>query len=82
MRFCQKHLPQYDGPIIEAFDAVIPPTTARYVRVKADNTGICPDWHSAAGAKAWLMAGEVVVNPVNKFKGEIFSHAYRLEEIN
>jgi len=60
-----KTSPQYDGPIIEVFDAVIPPTTARYVRVKAENTGICPDWHSGAGAKAWLMAGEVIVNPVS-----------------
>ena len=58
-----KTSPKYDGPIIEVFDAVIPHTTARYVRVKADNTGICPDWHPGAGAKAWLMAGEVVVNP-------------------
>ena len=58
-----KTSPKYDGPIIEVFDAVIPHTTARYIRVKADNTGICPDWHPGAGAKAWLMAGEVVVNP-------------------
>ena len=57
-----KTSPKYDGPIIEVFDAVIPHTTARYVRVKADNTGECPDWHPGAGAKAWLMAGEVVVN--------------------
>ena len=60
-----KTSPKYDGPIIEVFDAVIPHTTARYVRVKADNTGVCPDWHPGAGAKAWLMAGEVVVNQTN-----------------
>ena len=60
-----KTSPKYDGPIIEVFDAVIPHTTARYVRVKADNTGKCPDWHPGAGADAWLMAGEVVVNPTS-----------------
>jgi len=32
--------------------------------VKADNIGECPDWHSGSGAKAWLMAGEVIVNKV------------------
>ena len=60
-----KTSPQYDGPIIEIFDALIPRTTARYIRVKADNTGTCPDWHPGDGAKAWLMAGEIVVNPAN-----------------
>lgn len=48
---------QHDGPIIEIFDAVIPITSARYVRVKADNMGTCPDWHPGNGDKAWLMAG-------------------------
>ena len=59
-----KTSPKYDGPIIEVFDAVIPNMNARYVRVKADNIGKCPDWHPGSGAKAWLMAGEVIVNKV------------------
>ena len=49
--------PQHNGPIIEIFDAVIPITSARYVRVKADNMGTCPDWHPGNGDKASLMAG-------------------------
>jgi len=59
-----KTSPKHDGPIIEVFDAVIPHMNARYVRVKANNIGECPDWHPGSGAKAWLMAGEVIVNPV------------------
>ena len=33
----------------------------RYVRVKAQNIGVCPDWHPGAGDKAWLFADEIVV---------------------
>ena len=58
-----KTSPKHDGPIIEVFNAIIPKTTARYVRVKADNIGACPEWHPGNGDKAWLMAGEIVVNP-------------------
>lgn len=36
-------------------------TTARYVKVKAVNTGICPDWHYAKGKPAWLFCDEIVV---------------------
>jgi len=57
-----KTSPRYDGPIIEVFDATINFQTARYVRVRADNIGRCPSWHSGAGAKAWLMIGEIMVN--------------------
>ena len=34
---------------------------ARYIRVKAQNIGTCPDWHSGAGGKAWLFVDEIVV---------------------
>jgi len=36
--------------------------TARYVRVVAKNIGTIPEWHSAAGARAWLFADEIQVN--------------------
>jgi hypothetical protein len=35
--------------------------TARFVRVKAKNIGICPDWHMGRGDKAWLMIDEILV---------------------
>jgi len=34
---------------------------ARYVRVKAVNAGVCPDWHEAATEPTWLFIDELVV---------------------
>jgi hypothetical protein len=35
--------------------------SARFVRVKAKNIGLCPDWHMGRGDKAWLMIDEILV---------------------
>ncbi len=35
--------------------------SARYVRVRAENMGLCPDWHKGAGMAAWIFADEFVV---------------------
>ena len=35
---------------------------ARYVRVQADNIGLCPPGHPGAGGKAWLFVDEILVN--------------------
>ena len=32
---------------------------ARFVRVRARNVGICPEWHKGAGNKAWLFVDEI-----------------------
>ncbi len=37
------------------------PLKARYVKLVAKNMGICPDWHDAAGNKAWLFIDEFSV---------------------
>jgi len=34
---------------------------ARYVRVKAVNAGVCPDWHEAATEPTWIFIDELVV---------------------
>ncbi len=34
---------------------------ARYVRVRAKNIGVCPEWHKGAGSKAWLFVDEIIV---------------------
>ena len=34
---------------------------ARYIRVFAQNIGLCPDWHVGAGDKAWVFVDEIVV---------------------
>ena len=34
---------------------------ARYVRVRAKNIGVCPDWHKGAGSKAWIFVDEITL---------------------
>jgi hypothetical protein len=34
---------------------------ARYVKVKAPNYGLCPDWHLGAGGTTWLFTDEVII---------------------
>jgi len=36
-------------------------TKARYIKVAAKNTGVCPDWHWGAGGKAWIFVDEIVI---------------------
>jgi hypothetical protein len=51
-----------DEPIqIKEFSADISPVNARYVRLRAKNLGICPEWHKGAGNKAWLFVDEITV---------------------
>ncbi len=33
----------------------------RYIKVYAKNVGVCPDWHVAAGGKAWLFVDEISI---------------------
>jgi len=34
---------------------------ARYVRMRARNIGVCPEWHPGAGHPAWIFADEIMV---------------------
>jgi len=53
---------QNDNRIIKkTFEVKTGGTSARYVRVKAKNIGVCPEWHKGAGEKAWLFADEIIV---------------------
>jgi len=36
-------------------------TAARFVRVRARNLGLCPDWHPGAGGEAWIFVDEILV---------------------
>lgn len=49
------------GNLIKEFSGKFSDVSARYVRVKAKNIGVCPEWHVGAGGKAWLFVDEVVV---------------------
>jgi len=35
--------------------------TARFVKVRAVNIGVCPSWHKGAGGKAWVFVDEITV---------------------
>jgi hypothetical protein len=50
------------GPLMRTLEKDGLDLRARYVRVRARNVGLTPDWHPAKGAKAWLFADEVMVN--------------------
>jgi hexosaminidase len=49
------------GNLTKEFAGKFSDVSARYVKVKAKNIGICPDWHAGAGGKAWLFVDEIVV---------------------
>ena len=34
---------------------------ARYIKIKAKNTGVNPDWHLSKGEKAWLFTDEIII---------------------
>ncbi|MBN2416863.1 sulfatase [bacterium] len=46
---------------IKTFDSGPVNEKARYIKVRAENIAICPDWHEGAGGKAWIFADEIVV---------------------
>ena len=58
--------PKEKGPRIGSFNAKLQDIAARYVRVRAQSIKTIPDWHQAAGDRAWLFADEILVNPKGK----------------
>jgi len=55
--------PKKSGSFIHPFEAKFPKAEARYVRVRARNIGVCPQWHKAKGQPAWVFVDEMMVNP-------------------
>ena len=37
--------------------------TARFVKVRVSNVGVCPAWHKGAGGKAWVFLDEIMIEP-------------------
>ncbi len=50
------------GPMIYTMTDESLSAKARYVRVKATNIGLIPEWHPSKGRKAWLFIDEIIVN--------------------
>ncbi len=47
---------------IQKDEAKLSGESARFIRIEAENTGICPDWHPGAGGKAWIFVDEIVAH--------------------
>jgi len=50
-----------EGEFFQEFVMTFPEVEAKYIKIKAENYGVCPDWHPAAGSDAWLFVDEVRV---------------------
>ena len=48
-----------EGQFFKEFVMSFPEVEAKYIKIKAVNYGVCPDWHPAAGSKSWLFVDEV-----------------------
>ncbi len=48
-------------PTLRRFDIKEEFMNAQYLKVKVKNTGVCPDWHTGKGGKAWLFVDEITV---------------------
>ncbi len=53
--------PKTEGAFVEEFGFDLTNTKARYIKIKADNLEVCPEWHPGAGGKCWLFVDEIVV---------------------
>jgi len=49
------------GKIIKRVTFSFYPKEYKYVRITAENQGVCPSWHPGAGGKAWLFVDEIMV---------------------
>lgn len=50
------------GQFIESVNLLIyPEVEAKHLKIKAKNLGTVPDWHEAAGSKAWIFIDEIIV---------------------
>jgi alpha-L-fucosidase len=47
--------------LIKRFEYTPQNISGRFIRVKANNIGVCPAWHKGAGEKAWIFADEISV---------------------
>ncbi|MCX6134240.1 MAG: GH92 family glycosyl hydrolase [Ignavibacteriales bacterium] len=48
-----------EGVRLKEFSTDTRSASARYVRIRAKNVGLCPEWHKGAGSRAWLFVDEI-----------------------
>jgi len=47
--------------IIHDFSVRVYPKHVKYIKIVAENSGVCPDWHLGAGGATWLFCDEILV---------------------
>jgi hypothetical protein len=53
---------QKGKPMRKEYIAKFGTVNARYIKVKAKNIGLCPEWHKGKGNAAWLFIDEITIN--------------------
>ena len=51
----------FKGSLQKDFKLNVKNLKARYIKIKAENYGICPDWHLGAGGKTWIFVDEITI---------------------
>jgi hypothetical protein len=55
--------PTEAGPLVRWIGADLAGKQARFVRLRARSLRTIPEWHPSAGARAWLFADEIAIDP-------------------
>ncbi len=55
-------LKENDKPRVCILRHKIPTSGVKYIRIEAEPVGRLPDWHAAAGEKAWIMTDEIKIS--------------------
>lgn len=50
-----------EGSLQKDFELNVKNLKARYIKIKAENYGVCPDWHLGAGGKTWIFVDEITI---------------------
>ena len=50
-----------EGSHIDDYTINLNDTKAQFIKLKAKNYGVCPDWHLGAGGKTWLFVDEIII---------------------
>ena len=50
-----------EGSFQKDFTIKLKELKARYIKIKAKNYGVCPEWHLGAGGKTWVFVDEITI---------------------
>ena len=50
-----------EGSFHKDFTLKLKNLKTRYIKIKAENYGVCPEWHLGAGGKTWVFVDEITI---------------------